>query len=149
MCPDKFLEVRLGFVIPRPEVHSFFYNILPTLILLAPLSWGKLLKSQAYHESFGNPALFLDLELEKAAFGTLKEKSSFEGVFASQESEEKIRGYRMKKDGYTWYVFETKKGQFIGWLMSGNKGCEPELHYQFHRSDLKQQSGVLKAAFCL
>ncbi len=128
---------------------TFIYYLLPTLILLAPLCWSRLLKSYDHHQAFGNPSTYLDLDLEPISFSEKKDRLGFTGVLSTDLLEEKIKGFRMKSNGYTWYVFESPTGQFIGWLMNGKKGCEPELHYQFQKHGKQAETGVLKAAFCL
>lgn len=107
------------------------------------------MRSDRHRQSFGNPSTYLDIELEPVSYEGAKDKSPFQGVLSTEAREEKIHGTRMQSNGYTWYVFETPHGQFIGWLMNGKKGCEPELHYQFQNHDRKMESGVLKAGFCL
>lgn len=128
---------------------TLIYYILPSLILLSPLSWNRLLRQQNYRQTFGSDSIYLDLKLEPASYAKNKNKQAFEGTIATSDYEEPVNGYRMKSNGYTWYVFESKKGQFIGWLMNGKKGCEPELHYQMQTGTLKANNGVLRAAFCL
>lgn len=133
----------------RYSPFTLLYYLLPTFILLSPLSWERLLRQQNYRQSFGSDSIYLDLKLEPASYALIKDKLSFQGVLATEESEENVSGYRMKSNGYIWYVFESKKGQFIGWLMSGKTGCEPELHYQLQSSNLKTKNGILRAGFCL
>ncbi len=128
---------------------TLIYYLLPSLILLSPLSWNRLLRQQNYRQTFGSDSVYLDLKLEPASYAVSKNKLAFEGVIATQDYEEPVTGYRMKSNGYTWYVFESKKGQFIGWLMNGKNGCEPELHYQMQINNFNVKNGILRAAFCL
>lgn len=116
---------------------------LPSLLIFSVFSWARFEGATSYHEVFGNADTYLDISFQGA------QRNSFEGVLVTDQGEEKISGKRVKNQTELNYAFESSQGKFSGKLVPGEKGCEPNLVYEFKSSGKKIQTGKLAAGFCL
>lgn len=103
-------------------------------------------------EAFGSPDLYLDIRFvgfpQKNTNDKGTEFHDFDGVLATDDAQNEVRGRKVIVSGVTWYTFYFGEKKFLGRLQPGKKGCEPQLQYQVEVQGQVVKSGSMKAGFC-
>lgn len=126
--------------------------LIPNFCLFYAYAWSSFQSLPQRREAFGAPDLYLDIKYSGYPNRQIKptefESVDFDGVLATNNSENPIKGRRIKVNGKVWYTFYLGENKFFGWLSPGAKGCEPELNYQLEREGHIVKKGSMRAGFC-
>lgn len=126
--------------------------IIPNLLWVYSASQGALQMFSERREAFGSSDLYLDIRFVGFPQKNTQEKGTeshdFDGVLATDNAQNEVRGRKVKVEGVTWYTFYFGDKKFLGRLQPGSSGCEPQLQYQVEHQGHVVKSGLMKAGFC-
>lgn len=126
--------------------------LVPNFCLFYAYAWSAFQTLPEHREAFGASDLYLDIKYHGYPKRSIKspdpETVEFDGVLATDTAENQVKGRRFRVNGDTWYTFYLGEKKFLGWLVPGSKGCEPQLNYQLEQEGKVVQKGTMKAGFC-
>ncbi len=126
--------------------------MVPNFCLFYAYAWSGFQVLPERREAFGSPDLYLDIKYVGLHHRKVQSRDTetveFDGILATDVSQNQVRGRRFKINGNTWYTFYLGENKFLGWLAHGEKGCEPQLRYQLEKAGKVIKKGTMKAGFC-